>query len=63
MAEVGDRNTDLADFSVRQYVVGVVSGLRGQVECNGETGLALGQVGAVELVRSRGGGMARIGAH
>lgn len=44
-------------------MVWVVTGLRGEVECNGETRLTLGQVGAIQLVRGGRGGMARVGAH
>src|SRR5690606_8907361 len=36
---------------------------RGQVEGDREPGLALGQVGAVQLVGGLGGGVARVGPH
>ena len=63
VALVGDRDADLADLAAGELGVGVVAGLRGQVEGDREAGLALGQVLAVELVRAAGVGMARVGAH
>ena len=63
VAEVGHGDADLADLAGRLGRVGVVPGLGRQVEGDGEARLALGQVGAVELVGGAGGGMARIGAH
>ena len=53
VAEVGDRHADLADLAAGQHVVAVVAGLGRQVEGDREAGLALGEVGAVELVRWR----------
>ena len=44
-------------------VVGVVAGLGRQVEGDRQAGLALGQVGAVQLVRRRRRGVARVGPH
>ncbi len=44
-----DRHADLADLPPRQHVVGVVAGLRGQVEGDGQAGLPLGEVGPVQL--------------
>src|SRR5262245_11175282 len=59
---MGDRDADLADFALRQRMVGVVAGLGRQVEGDGKAGLALGEVFAVEGVRVAGGRMPRIGA-
>ena len=44
-------------------VVGVVAGLGGQVEGDRQAGLALGEVGPVQLVGRHGGGVARVGPH
>ena len=55
----GTGHADLADLAPRERVVGVVAGLRGQVEGHREAGLALGQVGPVELVRRARRRMAR----
>ena len=63
VALVGDRDADLADLAAGELGVGVVAGLRGQVEGDREPGLALGEVLAVELVRAPGVGVARVGAH
>ena len=63
VALVDDRDADLADLAASQLRVGVVAGLRGQVEGDREACLALGQVLAVELVRSTGIRVARVGAH
>jgi hypothetical protein len=51
MAEFGDGNADLANFSARAWIIGVVTGLGWKIERNRQAGLALGQVGSVELVR------------
>ncbi len=56
VAEMRDRHADLADFAFGERMVAVVSGLGGQIEGDGETGLALGQVLAIERVR-----IARVG--
>ena len=53
VAEVGDRDADLADLAAGELVVGVVAGLGGQVEGHRQAGLALGQVAAVQLVGAR----------
>ena len=63
VAEVGDRHADLADLAGRLGRVGVVAGLGGQVEGDRQAGLALGQVGPVELVGRPGRRVARVGAH
>ena len=62
VADVRDRHADLADLAARQLVVGVVAGLRRQIEGDGEAGLPLGEVLAVELVGLGGGRVARVGA-
>ncbi len=62
MCKMRDGDADLADFAFRKLVVGVVAGLRGQVEGDGEAGLALGEVAAVEQVGGLGRGMPSIGA-
>ena len=63
VAEVGDRHADLADLAGGRRVVGVVADLGREVEGDGEAGLALGQVGPVELVGGLGRRVARVGAH
>ncbi len=63
VAEVGDRHTDLADLAPRHLRIGVVAGLGRQVEGDRQPRLALGQVGAVELVRRRRGRVARVRPH
>ena len=63
VALVGDRDADLADLAAGEDVVGVVAGLRRQVEGDREAGLALGEVAPVELVRAPGVGMPGVGAH
>ena len=63
LAEVGDGHADLADLAPGQRVVGVVAGLGGQVEGDRQAGLALGQVGAVELVGRPRRRVARVGPH
>jgi hypothetical protein len=51
VAEVRDRHADLADLAGGELgCVGVVAGLGRQVEGDRQAGLALGEVGAVELV-------------
>ena len=63
VAVVGDRHADLADLAAGELVVGVVAGLRRQVEGDREAGLALGEVAAVQLVGLLRGRMPRVGAH
>ena len=60
---VGDRHADLADLAPGQLVVGVISGLRGQVERDRQAGLALLQVAPIQLVGALGVGMAGVRAH
>ena len=50
VADMRDRDADLADLAARQRMVAVVADLGRQVEGDGEPGLALGEIGAVELV-------------
>ncbi len=63
VAAVGDRDADLADLAAGEDVVRVIAGLGGQVEGDGEAGLALGQVAPVELVGAPGVGVPGVGAH
>ncbi len=63
VALVADRHADLADLAARELVVGVVARLGRQVEGDGEPGLPLGEVAAVELVRADGRGVPRVGPH
>ena len=63
VAEVADGDADLAHLAPRHRRVGVVAGLRRQVEGDRQAGLALGEVRAVQLVRRRGGRVPRVGAH
>ena len=53
LAEMGDRDADLADLAGGQRMVGVVAGLGRQVEGDRQPGLPFGQVRAVQLVRRR----------
>ncbi len=48
--EIGD--ADLADLAARERMVAVVAGLGRQIEGDGEAGLALGEIGAIELLDS-----------
>ena len=50
VADVRDRDADLADLAAGQDVVGVVAGLRRQVEGDRQPGLPLGEVAPVQLV-------------
>ena len=62
VAQVADGHAHLAHLAAGQLVVGVVAGLRRQVEGDGEAGLALGEVPAVERVGLGGRRVARVGA-
>ena len=44
VAAVGDRHADLADLAAGELVVGVIAGLRGQVEGDRQPRLALGRL-------------------
>ena len=63
VSEVRNWYAHFSDFTVCKNMVWVVPGLCGKVEGNGQPGLALGQVGAVQLIRRRSSGMAGIGSH
>ena len=63
LAEVRDRHADLADLAAAERRVRVVAGLRGQVEGDRQAGLALGQVGPVQRVGRRGGGVPGVRPH
>src|SRR5262249_30744414 len=59
---MGDWYADLADLALGQRVVAVVTGLGGQIECDREPGLTLGEVLAIERVGIARVGMTGIGA-
>ncbi len=61
VADVRNRHADLTDFAFGQRMVGVVSGLRRQVEGDRETGLPLAQIFTVKLIRCLGSRMPGIG--
>jgi len=63
IALVDDRDANLAHLPAGQRLIGVVTGLRGQVEGDREAGLALCEIAPVKLVGAAGVGMARVGAH
>ena len=60
---MADRHADLPDLAARQFVVGVVAGLRRQVEGDRQPRLAFREVRAVQLVGLLGRRMARVRAH
>jgi hypothetical protein len=62
VAQMRDRHTDLADFAFGERMVAVVSGLGGQIERDGETGLTFCEVLAIERVRIARVGVPGIGA-
>ena len=62
VADVGDRDADLADLAARQGMVAVVAGLGRQVEGDRQAGLAFGEIGAIEPVRLARRRMAGVGA-
>ena len=47
-----DRHADLADLTAGEQMIQIVTGLGRQIEGDGEPGLALGEVPAIERVRS-----------
>jgi hypothetical protein len=53
VAEVPDRDADAADLAAGEDMVGVVSGLGGQVERDRQPRLALGEVAAVQRIGLR----------
>ena len=61
--EVSNRYAYFSNFTVCKNMVWVIPSLCGKVESNGQPCLALGQVGAVQLIRCRSSGMAGIGSH
>ena len=63
VTEVRDRHADPADLAAGEDVVGVVAGLRRQVEGHRQAGLALGEVAPVQLVGRLGGGVTGVRAH
>src|SRR6266436_887111 len=58
-----DGHADFADFAEGERVVGVHADLRGQIEGDGEAGLALAQEIAIALVGFSGGAEAGVLAH
>ena len=62
VADMRDRDADLADLAARQRMVAVVAGLGRQIEGDGKPGLALGEIGAVEAIGFERGRMAGVGA-
>jgi len=50
VAQMADRHADLADLTLRQFVIAVIAGLRRQVESHRKTCLPLGKVAAVKCV-------------
>ena len=61
--EVSNGYAYFSDFTVCKNMVWVVARLCRKIEGNGQTCLAFGQVGAVQLIRCRSSGMAGIGSH
>ena len=62
VADMGDRDADLADLAAGERMVAVETGLGRQVEGDREAGLSLGQVLAIEPVGLARGRMAGVGA-
>ncbi len=63
VAEVRDGHADPADLAAGEDVVGVVTGLRRQVEGDRQARLALGEVAPVELVGRLGGRVTGVRPH
>ena len=63
VSEVSNRYAYFSNFTVCKNMVRVIPSLCRKVESNGQPCLALGQVGAVQLIRCRSSGMAGIGSH
>ncbi len=55
-------HANLSDFTLRQQMIGVVAGLRRQIESDRKAGLALSKIAPVELIGLGGCRVARIGA-
>ena len=62
VAEMRNRDADLADLAARQRMVAVVAGLGRQIEGDRQAGLALGEIGAIKLVGFGRRRMAGVGA-
>ena len=62
VADMRNRDADLADLAARERMVAVIAGLGRQIEGDGKPGLALGEVRAVKAVGFDRGGMAGVGA-
>ena len=62
VTQVHDWHANFAYFAASKDVIWVVTRLGWQVEGDGKTGLALSEVGAIQLVGRFSGGVARIGA-
>src|SRR5262249_54664532 len=62
VAEVGDRDADLADLACGCGMIAVVASLGRQVEGDGEAGLALGKIPTIERVRLPRRGMPGVSA-
>ena len=60
---MGDRDADLADLAPGQLVIGVITGLGGQVEGDRQAGLTLLQVAPVQLVGALRVGVTGVRAH
>src|ERR1700736_1144221 len=60
---MGHRDAALAHLAGRLRRIWVVSDLGGQVEGNRQARLALGEIGAIELVRGLGTRVAGVGPH
>ena len=61
VAKMRDRHADLADLAAGERMIRIVTGLGRQIEGDGEPGLALGEVPAIERVRILRRRMARAG--
>mmetsp|Transcript_24008 Transcript_24008/g.44062 ORF Transcript_24008/g.44062 Transcript_24008/m.44062 type:complete len:371 (-) Transcript_24008:5902-7014(-) len=62
IAQMRNGYADFAHFAARQDVIAVISGLRWQIKGDAQPGLPFGQVGTVERVGRRSGGVTGIGA-
>ncbi len=62
VAEMGDRHADLADLALGERMIGVVAGLRRQIESDRQARLTLSEISAVEFVRGFRRRMAGISA-
>ena len=62
VAQMADGHPNLAHLAARERMIGIIAGLGRQIEGDGQSRLALFQIGPVELVRGPGGGVTGIGA-